>query len=99
VNENDDRLYRRAKARVEELKGFYVHLMVYVVVNAGLVAINLLTTPGSYWFYWPLIGWGIGLIIHGLMVFGGGLFGSAWEERKVRELMDEERRKQARGPA
>jgi hypothetical protein len=47
-----------------------------------------------WWFYWPLIGWGIGLGLHafGVFGFGGrGPWGREWEERKMREMMDEER--------
>ncbi len=40
-----------------------------MVVNAGLVAINLLTSPGEYWFYWPMLGWGLGLAAHGIVTY------------------------------
>jgi hypothetical protein len=46
-----------------------------------------------WWFYWALIGWGIGLGVHALAVFGfsgGGPWGREWEERKMREMMDKE---------
>ncbi len=102
MNENEDRIYQRAKARVEALRGFYIHAMVYVTVNLGLFAINMLTSRDSLWFYWPLLGWGIGLAINGLVVFAGGLLGGDWEERKIRETMAamaDERRKQARRSA
>jgi hypothetical protein len=87
--ETEDRdRYERAKKRVEEIKGFYVHLTVYLLVNAGLLILNLLTSPGEYWFRWPLFGWGIGLVVHGLSVFAFGRFlGPQWEERKIREIM------------
>jgi hypothetical protein len=61
--------YQRAKQRVEAKFGFYIHLAVYLVVNGLLLTINLLTAPGEYWFLWPLLGWGIGLLFHGLGVF------------------------------
>ena len=83
--------YQEAKNRVEEIKGFYTHLFIYFLVNAGLVVLNLLTSPEYYWFIWPIIGWGIGLLIHGITVFGG-LMGKAWEERKIREIMDKDKR-------
>ncbi len=92
INQQEDRAYKRAKERVEALRGFYIHLLVYLTVNLGLFAINMLSSPHSLWFYWPLIGWGIGLAVHGMVVFAGGPFGPAWEERKIHELMDEERR-------
>ena len=49
--------------------GFYIHLTVYVVVNALLVSINLVTSPGYLWFVWPLLGWGIGILAHAIAVF------------------------------
>ncbi|MFH0778114.1 MAG: 2TM domain-containing protein [Candidatus Eisenbacteria bacterium] len=83
--------YQRAKQRVEEIKGFYVHFSVYLIVNAGLVLINLLTSSHELWFYWPLLGWGIGIVAHAVSVFGlGGFWGPEWEERKIRELMDKD---------
>lgn len=80
--------YRRAKARVEELQGYYAHLGVYLAVNLGLFLINWLTSD-NWWFFWPLIGWGIGLAIHTFVVFGvGHFFGPEWEARKIREEME-----------
>ena len=59
-------------------------------VNLLLFTINVLTSPGSLWFYWPLMGWGIAVALHALRVFGtGGRFGAAWEERKINELMEQ----------
>ena len=84
--------YERARRRVQQLRGFYVHLVVYVLVNVFLVGLNLFATPNRLWFYWPLFGWGIGIAIHAAAVFGGGwLWGNAWEERKIREFMDKEK--------
>lgn len=45
-------------------RGFYIHLAAYVLVNALLVGINLATTPDRWWFYWPLAGWGVGILAH-----------------------------------
>ncbi|MDH4211142.1 MAG: 2TM domain-containing protein [candidate division WOR-3 bacterium] len=90
---NDQESYERAKKRVEELKSFYSHLFVYLAVNAGLFLLNILTSPSHLWFYWPLIGWGIGLAIHGLSVFGTQkMLGKDWEERKIQELMEKEKK-------
>ena len=38
--------YERAKKRAEELKGFYSHLLAYILVNAFLIIVNRLTSPG-----------------------------------------------------
>lgn len=59
------RAKRMGKARV----GFYIHLAVYVVVNALLVGINLATSTNHLWFKWPLLGWGIGILAHAFVTF------------------------------
>lgn len=83
--------YQKAKERVEALRGFYIHLIVYAVVNLILFSINMIVSPDSLWFFWPLMGWGIGLAIHVLSVFGPSLwFGADWEQRKIQELMEKE---------
>jgi hypothetical protein len=95
--DQQERRYEQAHARVQALKSFYFHAGAFVVINIALFAINALTgglAGGVWWFYWPLIGWGIGLGAHALGVFGfsdGGPLGRDWEERKIRELMDKER--------
>jgi hypothetical protein len=56
--------YKKAFREVvsEEAKRvFLVHIIVYVLVNAMLVAINLIYTPDNIWFFYPLMGWGIGI--------------------------------------
>ncbi len=84
--------YDRARKRVEELREFYRHLVTYLVVNAFLFVLNKLTSPGHDWFIWPLLGWGIGIVIHAASVFGiGRLWGEGWEERKIQEIMDKDR--------
>jgi hypothetical protein len=64
-----DQSYERAKRRVEELKGFYGHLISYIIVNVFLAIINFLTTPGFWWFLFIAFFWGIGLVAHGSSVF------------------------------
>ncbi len=83
--------YQEAKKRVEEIKGFYFHLISYIVINAVLVVINLLTSPEYLWFIWPIIGWGVGLLIHAFTVFGN-VMGKAWEERKIKEILEKDKR-------
>ena len=83
--------YQKAKERVEVIKGFYIHLTVYVVVNLLLFSINMITSPGVLWFIWPLMGWGVGVVFHALFVFSPGLeLGADWEQRKIQELMEKE---------
>src|SRR5579859_6729684 len=88
---NIGRRYQRARARVEAIRGFYIHLAVYLLVNLGLFLINIVTDSHSLWFYWPLMGWGIAVAIHGLTVFWPvAAPGSNWEQRKIREYMEKD---------
>ena len=79
---------RRRAATWEQLKGFYVHALVYATVTVGLFLINWLTRgdgDDSWSFYWPLLGWGIGLGAHAISVFGrGALLGPKWEQQDPR---------------
>jgi hypothetical protein len=89
--EQDDERYRHARARVQALKSFYIHAAVYVLVNIMLFVIDA-ADGSNWWFYWPLLGWGIGLAAHGFAVFAmGGVFGADWEARKIREIMERDR--------
>lgn len=74
---------------MEELRSFYSHFFIYLLINAFFFVIDMLTSPGRWWFYWPMLGWGIGLFVHFMGVFViGRAFGKDWEEKKIRELMD-----------
>ncbi len=91
-NYQSEERYFKAKKRVEEIKGFYGNLAAYIVVNIGLLVLNLVTSPGHLWFFWPMIGWGIGVVFHGMKVFNYMPFlGQDWEQQKIREIMEKER--------
>ena len=81
--------YIRARKRVDDLKEFYGNLISYLLVIPFLIFINLRTIPQFHWFWFPMIGWGIGLSIHALKVF---MPSYGWEERKIREFMEREKR-------
>ena len=49
--------------------GFFLHLFVYVAVNALLIIVNLLYMPNYYWFLFPLIGWGLLVLAHAYVTF------------------------------
>ncbi|HZG84772.1 2TM domain-containing protein [Paenibacillus sp.] len=77
--------YEEAHAQVKKLAEFYQHLAVYVIINIGLILLNVVN--GTWWFVYPLFGWGIGLAAHGLSVFAHGR-ASSWKERKIKEYME-----------
>lgn len=84
MKRSDD--FHRARERLEARRGFYAHLMVFVVVNAALLIINMTTAPDVLWAKWPLMGWGIGLAFHGLSVFVIGDRFAVTDEMVEREL-------------
>ena len=61
--------YEQARARAEAKYGFFVHAVVYAAVMLMLLIINLLTSPGTLWFIWPLFGWGLAVVLHGARVY------------------------------
>tara|TARA_B100000809_G_scaffold3549_1_gene3838 strand:+ start:45041 stop:45316 length:276 start_codon:yes stop_codon:yes gene_type:complete len=79
--------YTKAMLKVKELKGFYGHLTAYCIVMPFLAYLNYSTSPQFYWFWFPLLGWGFGLFMYSLQVLGRT---SKWEERKIREYMNNE---------
>lgn len=66
----DDGLRRTAERRVDAKISFRIHLFVYLIVNAGLLILNLVTSPGYLWCLWVMFGWGVGLIAHSYAVYG-----------------------------
>ncbi len=86
----------RAKKQVEEIKGFYVHLSIYIIINA-FVLVNIYLHTDHFW-QWPhfitLFGWGIGLLFHASKTFGFNLlFGKKWEERQIQKYIDEDKKR------
>jgi sensor histidine kinase YesM len=84
---SENTAYLRAKERVEKLKGFYGNLTSYCIVIPILIIINLNSGSKFQWFWFPLLGWGMGLTFHALETFG---FGKSWEEKKINELLNKQ---------
>ena len=86
--------YVRAVKRVEKLKEFYQNIASYCIVIPFLIFINLRFSPGFYWFWFPMFGWGIGLTFHFLEVNNYNVFlGKNWEEKKIEQLMKKQQNK------
>ncbi|MCO6487975.1 MAG: 2TM domain-containing protein [Phaeodactylibacter sp.] len=97
---DEQEIYKRAKERVEKKKGFYKHLSAYVAVSFFFLAMNLVTSfgdggDGSLWFFYPMMPWGIGLLIHYFTVFGlpgSTALSEKWEEEEMAKEMARLRR-------
>lgn len=92
--------YFRAKRKVEILKGFYQHLISFVVINTVLILwFAQVFSPektnfSDIWIYTTTFLWGVGLFFHGVYVFvefhlKNNLL-KRWEERKIQELMEDD---------
>ncbi len=98
----DNKKIARARQRVDELKGFYVHLTVYIVVNTFISTSKILGNLengesfneaffdlGTF-FVWGA--WGIGLGFHAAKIFGYSLFSKDWEQRQIQKYIEEDER-------
>ena len=90
TNEEIDRLARkRANAKL----GWYMHLAIYVVVNLFIFAMSQHAFGQRPWSVYPLLGWGLGVVLHGLSVFVLGS-GSGLRERMEEREREALRRRQ-----
>jgi hypothetical protein len=96
-NTLDEVRYQQALKRVKRIKGFYTHLLVYVVINAMVLIMQFTDKETSKDFWqWQTFGmaifWGIGLGAHAMSVFiPTMLMGKEWEERKINQLMEKDK--------
>ncbi|MFO7296977.1 MAG: 2TM domain-containing protein [Pseudomonadota bacterium] len=91
-NEHPTREERRARARerLDRVKGFYAHLFIFAIVLVLLFAVDA-TMGTTWWVQWVFLGWGIGILAHAFAVFfTAPKFIERWQERKIREYMDEQ---------
>lgn len=95
-NNNSDERYAMAYKRVKRIKGFYVHFLVFILVNLFIIGRRYYERGDVIFSDWDtystLIFWGIGIVAHASSVFGRDLFfGENWEERKIKEFMDKDK--------
>jgi len=84
----EEELRKIARKRAKAKTGFYTHLIVYIIVNILLVSIWYFTSDSSElpWFVFPLVGWGVALVIHGVIAFRGSSLDNIEDRMTEREL-------------
>ncbi|WP_347174463.1 2TM domain-containing protein [Polaribacter uvawellassae] len=92
--------YLKAKKRVEDIKGFYIHLAIYFTINIFISSVQIIDgfkedklfseIFSDFGMYAVWLFWGIGIIFHWLGVFESKFFGKKWEERKLNEILEKE---------
>lgn len=86
---NEHEKASKAAQQVEAITGFYIHFAAFVLVMAVLFLVNLLATPDVWWVQWPLLGWGIGVVVHYFAIFSiMPQFIVNWQLRKIKEMKD-----------
>ena len=89
----NETIYSQAQKRVKQKKGFYKHLAAFIGVGFFFFAMNMYTLfeeGPEIWFFFPLLPWSVGLVIHYLNVFGfpgSGALTPEWEERQLQKEM------------
>ena len=72
-----DEIDRIARRRAGAKLGWYAHASMYVLVNLFVFSMSQYAFGTRAWSVKPLLGWGLGLALHGLSVWflgsGGGL--------------------------
>ena len=77
-----------ALRHVRKLKGFYAHLLQYVLIVSGLVVLNLVMSPSNWWVIWVALGWGVGVLAHAMRVFDMVPFlNGEWERREAEKFL------------
>ena len=83
-----------ARKRAGAKLGWYSHAAVYVLVNLFLFSLSEYAFGSRRWSLAPLLGWGLGLVLHGVAVFvlGSGIGLRERMVQKEREKLQRERR-------
>ncbi len=90
-----DNIERLARRRAGAKLGWYVHATLYVLVNIVIFAMSKYAFGDRPWSVFPLLGWGLGVALHGVSVFVLGS-GSGLRERMVQK--ERERLQRQHGP-
>jgi len=87
--------YEKAKKKAKNIRSFYGNLTCYCIVIPILIFVNLTYSPEFQWFWFSMLGWGIGVFAHAMEAFNfNPILGKNWEEKKLQQFIEEERRKQ-----
>jgi hypothetical protein len=78
---------RLARKRAGAKLGWYIHAAVYVLVNLLIFSMSHFAFGSRPWSLGPLLGWGVGLVLHGISVFVLGS-SSPLRERMVQRERD-----------
>ena len=62
--------YRDRSTQAPRLRmWFYAHFLLYLLASTVFFLVNLTDGSGESWFLWPVLGWGCGILIHGVTLY------------------------------
>ena len=84
-----DRRRDEARRWVRRKRIFFTVVGVYLALSLMWFTIDLLDDSSNFWFYWPMLGAGLAVLIAGVVLGGvGGLFGTDWERRQIDRYLE-----------
>jgi 2TM domain len=95
MSESSNHALEEAQRYVRRKRIFFTVLAIWIALSLMWFLIDMRDDSSSVWFYWPMLGTGVGVAITGIVLLGvGGLFGADWERREVDKYL----RRKANGP-
>jgi TctA family transporter len=89
TSEDRDGAREEARRWVRRRRIFATVVAIYLALSLMWFAIDVLDDSTGLWFYWPMLGTGLAVVVTGIGLFGlGGLFGADWERRQVERYLE-----------
>ena len=83
--------YQKAKKKARNIRDFYINLSLFCLFIPIIIGINLYFVPEFHWFWFSILGWGTGMLIHGLLAFEFyPVVIRKWEDRKIQQFIKED---------
>ena len=84
MSDSSNHALEDARRYVRRKRIFFVVFGIWIALSLMWFLIDMRDDSSSVWFYWPMLGTGIGVAITGIVLLGiGGLFGADWERREI----------------
>jgi 4-hydroxybenzoate polyprenyltransferase len=95
MSESSNHALEEARRYVRRKRIFFTVLAIWIALSLMWFLIDMRDDSSSVWFYWPMLGTGVGVAITGIVLLGvGGLFGADWERREIDKYL----RRKSNGP-
>ncbi len=86
IDTTDAAARERAVKQLKKRRDFFGHLLVYTMVNTFIVIIWAVTSAGFFWPIFPMVGWGIGVVMNAWDVWRTDDFSDDQIAREIERL-------------